>query len=258
MSDASQLPLVARDLQKSFTLRGRRIDILRGVDMDLRPGRITALVGRSGSGKTTLLQIIGLLTPPDGGTVTVSGRDAWSLKDNERAELRRSSLGFVFQSFNLLPQHSALRNVALPAASDSRTAVSKAAQLMDRVGLADRSAHRPGELSAGEQQRVALARALINDPGTVLADEPTGNLDAANERRMLTLFREMADEGRAVLLVTHSDAVAAAADTVLRMTDGELSAPGPTEARAATDTTEDGAVTGTSGDAGTAQSGGSR
>ncbi|MCW2643288.1 MAG: putative oligopeptide transporter, ATP-binding protein, partial [Dactylosporangium sp.] len=183
---------------------------------------------RSGSGKTTLLQIVGLLMPPDSGSVLIDGRDAWGLSDNDRTELRRSSLGFVFQAFNLLPQHTALRNVTLPHRGSARTGTAKARELLERVGLAARAIHRPNELSAGEQQRVALARALINDPLNVLADEPTGNLDAANERVMLTLFREIADEGRAVLLVTHSEAVAASADTVLRMSGGALRTPDPT------------------------------
>src|SRR4051794_6228743 len=174
-------PMQARGVRKSFTLRGRQLEVLKDTDLSLLPGQITALVGRSGSGKTTLLQIIGLLMPPDSGSVLIDGRDAWALSDNERARLRRSSLGFVFQAFNLLPQHTALRNVALPHSAGARAGTAKARRLLERVGLAARAAHRPGELSAGEQQRVALARALINDPPMVLADEPTGNLDAANE-----------------------------------------------------------------------------
>jgi ABC-type lipoprotein export system ATPase subunit len=144
------------------------------------------------------------------------------LNDGRRAALRRSQLGFVFQSFNLLPQHTALRNVAIPHLGSAREGVAKARRLLQRVGLADRAGHRPGELSAGEQQRVALARALINDPPVLLADEPTGNLDADSEAGILGLFREVADEGRAVLLVTHSSAVASSADTTLRMADGVL------------------------------------
>jgi ABC-type lipoprotein export system ATPase subunit len=224
----------ARAVRKSFALRGREIAVLQDTDLCLSAGQITALVGRSGSGKTTLLQIIGLLMPPDSGSVLVGGRDAWTLNDNERADLRRSSLGFVFQAFNLLPQHSALRNVALPYRGSARAGTVRALDLLQRVGLAERATHRPNELSAGEQQRVALARALINDPETVLADEPTGNLDAVNEKAMLALFREIADEGRAVLLVTHSEAVAASADVVLHMFDGAVrDADVPCETQAA-------------------------
>ncbi|MDW6062123.1 ABC transporter ATP-binding protein [Streptomyces sp. FXJ1.4098] len=215
-------PPEARAVHKSFALRDHRVDVLRGADLCPAPGRITALVGHSGSGKTTLLQILGLLLPPDSGSVRIEERDAWQLSDNERADLRRRRIGFVFQTANLLPQHSALRNVALPRPGDAHHARRAARELLDRVGLAGRADHRPGELSAGEQQRVALARALVNGAGTVLADEPTGNLDADNERRMLRLFRETADEGRAVLLVTHSPAVADVADTVLSVTDGHV------------------------------------
>jgi ABC-type lipoprotein export system ATPase subunit len=222
MMNIQQSPLEARSVRKAFPLRAQRVSVLNDADLTLAPAQVTALVGRSGSGKTTLLQIIGLLTPPDSGSVLIDGRDAWQLTDNQRADLRRSSLGFVFQAFNLLPQHNALRNVALPYRGRAREGAAKAAQLLDRVGLADRASHRPSELSAGEQQRVAIARALINDPTTVLADEPTGNLDAANEKQVLEMFREIATEGRAVLLVTHSDAVAAAADTVLAMSAGAV------------------------------------
>ncbi|GAA1178468.1 ABC-type lipoprotein export system ATPase subunit [Kitasatospora gansuensis] len=211
--------LSARGLSKSYTLNGQRVPVLDDATLELTPGRITALVGHSGSGKTTLLQIAGLLLPPDRGSVRIDGQDAWSLSDRARTGLRRSALGFVFHSFNLLPQHTALRNAALPWAGAPADGRRRAVELLDRVGLADRTGHRPGELSAGEQQRVALARALINNPGTVLADEPTGNLDTASERRMLALLREVADEGRSVLLVTHSAAVAAVADEVLTMTD---------------------------------------
>ncbi|MFC1420058.1 ABC transporter ATP-binding protein [Streptacidiphilus cavernicola] len=228
-------PLEARAVCKSFALRGRTVDALRPTDLCLPAGKITALVGRSGSGKTTLLQIVGLLMPPDNGTVMVEGKDAWALGDNERADIRRTSLGFVFQAFNLLPQHTAGRNVALPYRGTARAGAQKAAQLLGRVGLAERVGHRPGQLSAGEQQRVALARALVNDPGTVLADEPTGNLDADSEQQLLALFREIADEGRAVLLVTHSDTVAAYADQVLQMSRGTaLPVPPITEAGTAT------------------------
>ncbi|KAK1181414.1 ABC transporter ATP-binding protein [Streptomyces sp. NBS 14/10] len=215
-------PPEARAVHKSFALRDHRVDVLRGADLCPASGRITALIGHSGSGKTTLLQILGLLLPPDSGSVRIEERDAWQLSDNERADLRRRRIGFVFQTANLLPQHSALRNVALPHPGDAHHARRAARELLDRVGLARRADHRPGELSAGEQQRVALARALVNGAGTVLADEPTGNLDADNERRMLRLFRETADEGRAVLLVTHSPAVADVADTVLSVTDGRV------------------------------------
>ncbi|MEU8652748.1 ABC transporter ATP-binding protein [Streptomyces sp. NPDC048737] len=221
--------LRAEGVGKSYALRGRRVDVLRGVDLAVRGGEITALVGHSGSGKTTLLHILGLLTPPDGGRVVVGGAegpvDTSGLGDDALADLRRRRLGFVFQSYNLLPQHSALRNVLLPYAGRRGDAEERARTLLARVGLAERAGHLPGELSGGEQQRVALARALVNDPPAVLADEPTGNLDTDSEELLLGLFRELADEGRAVLLVTHNPSVSGFADVVHRLDRGTLADP---------------------------------
>jgi putative ABC transport system ATP-binding protein len=215
-----QCPLEVSGVHKAFRLRGERIAVLNGAGLRLDAGRVTALVGHSGSGKTSLLQIAGLLATADAGSVRVRGIDATGLDDNRRADLRRVALGFVFQAFNLLPQHNAVRNVALPYAGGAKAGHERALRLLDRVGLAARAGHRPAELSAGEQQRVAIARALINDPGVLLADEPTGNLDAQTEESILALFGEVAAEGRAVLLVTHSSVVARAAGTVVRMHQG--------------------------------------
>ncbi|WTP28193.1 ABC transporter ATP-binding protein [Streptomyces sp. NBC_00203] len=231
--------LRAEGVGKSYTLRGRRVDVLRGIDLTVRGGEVTALVGHSGSGKTTLLHILGLLTPPDSGRVFVTGTDGTGagadgtgpldtsgLSDGALADLRRTRLGFVFQSYNLLPQHSALRNVVLPFTGRRAEGEARARVLLERVGLAERADHLPSELSGGEQQRVALARALINDPPAVLADEPTGNLDSESEDVLLGLFRELADEGRAVLLVTHNPAVSEFADVVHRLEKGALVNPG--------------------------------
>jgi putative ABC transport system ATP-binding protein len=212
--------LTASGVGKSYTLRGRRVDVLKGVDLAVAPGRVTALVGHSGSGKSTLMHILGLLTKPDTGRVELEGHDTHGLSDNALADLRRRRLGFVFQSYNLLPQHSALRNVLLPFTGRRREAEARARGLLERVGLGDRCEHRPSELSGGEQQRVALARALVNDPPLLLADEPTGNLDTESEALLLGLFRELADDGRGVLVVTHNQAVADAADVVHRLGRG--------------------------------------
>lgn len=221
--------LTADGVGKSYTRRGRRVDVLEGVDLAVEPGRVTALVGHSGSGKSTLLHILGLLTKPDTGRVVLEGHDTGGLRDDALADLRRRRLGFVFQSYNLLPQHSALRNVLLPYTGRRAAGEARARSLLERVGLADRCDHRPGELSGGEQQRVALARALVNDPPLLLADEPTGNLDPESEAVLLELFRELAHDGRGVLVVTHDQAVADAADVVHRL--------GPKTARSAPDDT---------------------
>lgn len=241
MSESSVSVLLrAEGVGKSYSLRGRRVDVLRDIDLAVRGGEVTALVGHSGSGKTTLLHILGLLTPPDRGKVSVGGGDGAEpvdtsgLSDAALADVRRSRLGFVFQSYNLLPQHSALRNVVLPFSGRRAEGEERARALLARVGLAERAGHLPGELSGGEQQRVALARALINDPPVILADEPTGNLDTESEDVLLKLFRELADEGRAVLLVTHNPAVSAAADVVHRLDQGAFaSAAEPVETESA-------------------------
>jgi ABC-type lipoprotein export system ATPase subunit len=214
--------LRAEGVGKSYSLRGKKVDVLEDVDLTVGAGGITALVGHSGSGKTTLLHILGLLTQPDRGRVFVEGTDMSGFADRALADVRRSRIGFVFQAYNLLPQHSALRNVLLPYTGRRAQGEERAQRLLTRVGLDERARHVPGELSGGEQQRVALARALINDPPVVLADEPTGNLDEASEAVLLGLFRELADEGRAVVLVTHNPAVSQAADVVLRLDSGVL------------------------------------
>ncbi|WP_425264204.1 ABC transporter ATP-binding protein [Streptomyces caeruleatus] len=234
MSESSVNALLrAEGVGKSYTLRGRRVDVLRDVELAVRGGEVTALVGHSGSGKTTLLHILGLLTPPDSGRVYVGDADVTGLGDGALADLRRTRLGFVFQSYNLLPQHSALRNVVLPFTGRRADGEARARTLLERVGLAERADHLPSELSGGEQQRVALARALINDPPAVLADEPTGNLDSESEDVLLGLFRELADEGRAVLLVTHNPAVSDFADVVHRLDKGEFTREEPAERKPA-------------------------
>ena len=223
---AGEPPLRAEGVGKSYRLRDRRVDVLHSADLTADRGRITALMGRSGSGKSTLLHILGLLTPPDSGRVLIDGTDTAQAGDEALAELRRRHIGFVFQAYNLLPQHSALRNVQLPARGPWRATAGRGRELLERVGLADRAGHRPSELSGGEQQRVALARALVNEPTVILADEPTGNLDEANEELMLRLFRELADEGKAVVIVTHNRSVSAIADEVLTMAGGRITARG--------------------------------
>ena len=207
---------------------GEPSQVLRHVDFTLAPGEVVAVVGPSGSGKTTLLNLIGCLDRPDSGRVTVDGRDVATLSDDERASLRATTLGFVFQQHRLLPQCSAWENVLVPTlapGADVAGATDRAAALLTAVGLEDRLAHRPGQLSVGQCQRVALARALVNQPSLLLADEPTGALDPATADEMLELLLSLrADRGVAMLLVTHSDAVAARADRVLVLDGGGLTA----------------------------------
>jgi putative ABC transport system ATP-binding protein len=214
--------VIAAELRKTYTTAGSPVEVLRGVSLELSAGQLTALVGRSGSGKSSLLNVLGALTAPDSGSVQINGVDLVGLSSAAAARLRGEQIGFVFQAFNLLPHLTAAQNVALPYRRGVQAGAAPARELLGRLGLAERAGHRPGELSAGEQQRVALARALINDPSVILADEPTGNLDGHTEQQLLGVFREIATEGRTVLVVTHNDGVALAADRVLRMHAGRL------------------------------------
>jgi len=205
-------------ISKRFSTRRGPVAVLAGVDLVLPAGGFTALRGASGSGKSTLLAVIGGLLRPDSGTVSIGGADLWSAAESERAGLRRRRIGFVFQRFHLLPYLDVRRNVLLAAADV--TAAARVDDLLARVGLSPRSTHLPGELSAGEQQRCAIARALVNAPGLLLADEPTGNLDSENAGIVLSLLAEAAGKGAAVLLATHDDHAAARAHAVVRLAEG--------------------------------------
>ncbi len=226
MSDVP-FPLALRGIERTFVQGDRRLEVLRGVSLDLRAGEIVALVGQSGSGKSTLLHIAGLLERPDGGDVVVDGKSAGALGDRPRTVLRRQFLGFVYQYHHLLPEFSALENVMLPQMLNGlsrREAKRRAAELLAMVQLRDRSDHRPGRLSGGEQQRVAIARAVANAPRVLLADEPTGNLDASTAdtvfRQLLALVRET---GMAALVATHNHDLAARMDRTVTLKDGVLS-----------------------------------
>jgi len=205
---------------------GERIEVLRGADLEVRPGELVAVVGRSGSGKSTLLHVAGGLVTPAAGAVAVGGRNLESLRASERAVLRRRTIGFVFQFFHLLPHLSVRDNVALPLLLDGcRTgdARSRADAVLDAVGLADRAAHLPSELSGGQLQRSAIARALVTEPDVVLADEPTGNLDATTAAEVLDLLvAQVRDRDVALVLVTHDAVSAARADRTLHLVDGLL------------------------------------
>ena len=219
-------PLSLRGIKRTFVQGDRRLEVLKDVSLDLRPGEIVALVGQSGSGKSTLLHIAGLLEQPDDGDVVVDGKAAGRLGDRERTALRRRFLGFVYQYHHLLPEFSAIENVMLPqmlnglSRSEARV---RAADLLAMVQLKDRGEHRPGRLSGGEQQRVAIARAVANAPRVLLADEPTGNLDASTAdivfRQLLALVRET---GMAALVATHNPELAARMDRTVTLKEGVL------------------------------------
>ncbi len=226
MSDLG-FSLSLRDIKRTFVQGDRRLEVLRGVSLDLRAGEIVALVGQSGSGKSTLLHIAGLLEKPNSGDVIMAGKAAGAATDRERTALRRRFLGFVYQYHHLLPAFSAIENVMLPqmlhglSRSEARV---RAAELLAMVQLRERADHRPGRLSGGEQQRVAIARAVANAPRVLLADEPTGNLDAATAdavfRQLLALVRET---GMAALVATHNPDLAARMDRTVTLRDGVLS-----------------------------------
>ncbi|MGI8943521.1 MAG: ABC transporter ATP-binding protein [Qipengyuania sp.] len=223
MSDAV---LELRGVTRSFEQGGVRIDVLRGVDMSIRPGEIVALLGPSGSGKSTLLQAVGLLEGGFGGEIVIAGNAAEKSNAQARTELRRDHLGFVYQFHHLLPDFDARENVVLPqlvAGKPRDEAEARAEQLLTALGLGHRMTHRPSKLSGGEQQRVAVARGLANRPKLVLADEPTGNLDEATSDKVLAQFLELVrGEGSAALVATHNERLAAKMDRVERLHDGRL------------------------------------
>ncbi|MEM7506809.1 MAG: ABC transporter ATP-binding protein [Pseudomonadota bacterium] len=204
----------------------RPVEVLKGVDLTIEPGEIVALVAPSGAGKSTLLQIAGLLDSPTAGAIHIAGEEMTGLQDEARTAARRDLLGFVYQFHHLLPEFSAEENVAIPkmtAGISRRVALSHARDLLDKLGLADRAGHRPGELSGGEQQRVAICRALTNSPRLLLADEPTGNLDPATADRVFALLLEIVrDTGLAALIATHNHDLAARMDRVVRLEGGRV------------------------------------
>ncbi|MFC6719685.1 ABC transporter ATP-binding protein [Natrialbaceae archaeon GCM10025810] len=213
-----------RDVRKTYHT-AEPVHAIDGVSLEVPRGSYTAIMGPSGSGKSTLMNLIGCLDTPTDGAVVVDGRNVSDLDDRERTDLRGSEVGFVFQTFNLMPRLTALENVALPQLfQDVERAErrERARDLLERVGLGDRTDHLPQELSGGQRQRVALARALANDPAIVLADEPTGNLDTDTEDRILELFAEFHDAGATMIVVTHERHVAERAGRVVHLLDGKL------------------------------------
>ena len=224
--DPSVPALLACGIRKSYAVPGGRLEVLRGLDLEVPRGMLLAIVGASGSGKSTLLNVLGTLDEPDGGTLELAGHRVAGLSETARCRLRMRLLGFVFQFHHLLPEFTAEENVMMPlllAGRDFESARARARDLLSAVGLADRALHVPSELSGGEAQRVAVARALAPEPRLLLADEPSGNLDAAAATRLHSLMSSLVRERhQTVVIVTHDDRLAEMADRVLRLEDGRL------------------------------------
>ncbi|MAT55797.1 MAG: ABC transporter ATP-binding protein [Bacteroidetes bacterium] len=218
-----QAIISVRNLKKIYHMGSTIVKALNGVDLDVHKNEYVALMGPSGSGKSTLMNLIGCLDTPTSGDYFLNGTNVSTMDDAELAAIRNKEIGFVFQTFNLLPRLSALENVALPlvyAGKSKSERLEKAAQVLESVGLADRMHHKPNELSGGQRQRVAVARALVNDPSIILADEPTGNLDSKTSYEIIGLFEEIHNAGNTIVLVTHEPDIAEHAHRIVRLRDG--------------------------------------
>ena len=214
-----------QDIRKSYYLGKQELKVLKGITLDIYNNEYVALMGPSGSGKSTLMNILGCLDSPTSGKYILNNQDVSKMEDDALAEVRNDEIGFVFQQFNLLPRLTAAENVALPliyngVAKKERT--ERALEMLNRVGLEDRSHHKPNELSGGQNQRVAIARALVNNPSIILADEPTGNLDTKTSEEIMNIFGKIQSEGNTVVLVTHEEDIALHAHRIIRLRDGVI------------------------------------
>jgi len=214
--------IISKNVRKSFG----DLRVLKGVDLEINTGEIVSIVGASGAGKTTLLQVIGTLGKPDGGEILIDNTDVFRLKEKQLSRFRNRNIGFVFQFHHLLPEFTALENIAIPAfiaKTSKNKALGRARELMEFLGIDDRTDHKPGELSGGEQQRVAVARALINNPAVILADEPSGNLDSKNKQELHELFFRLREAyNQTIVIVTHDKELADMSDRTLTITDGKI------------------------------------
>lgn len=211
------------NIKRDFPLGNEIVYVLKGIDLEIKKGEYVALMGPSGSGKSTLMNILGCLDTPTSGTYILNGKHVSEMQDDELAGIRNKEIGFVFQTFNLMPRTTALDNVALPmvyAGFSKSERIERATEVLKQVGLDDRMDHKPNQLSGGQRQRVAVARALVNKPSIILADEPTGNLDSKTSVEIMNLFNEIHANGNTVILVTHEEDIAAYAHRIIRLRDG--------------------------------------
>jgi putative ABC transport system ATP-binding protein len=217
--------ITTQDLWKTYVMGSEEIHALRGVSINIDKGEYVAIMGPSGSGKSTLMNLIGCLDTPSQGTYTLNGKEVGSMNDDELARIRNEEIGFVFQTFNLLPRATALHNVELPlvyAGVSGKDRQERARQALEKVELTSRASHKPNELSGGQRQRVAIARALVNNPSILLADEPTGNLDSKTGVEIMAVFKRLHDAGNTIILVTHEADIAAYAHRVISIRDGQV------------------------------------
>jgi putative ABC transport system ATP-binding protein len=223
MAETSVISL--RNIKRDFQLGAQTVHVLKGIDLDIQKGEYVALMGPSGSGKSTLMNLLGCLDTPTSGSYTLAGRDVSQMDDNDLAEVRNKEIGFVFQTFNLIPRQTAVQNVALPlvyAGRSKEDRVQRAEEVLGQVGLEDRMDHRPNQLSGGQRQRVAIARALVNHPSMILADEPTGNLDSTTSVEIMKLFDAIHASGNTLVVVTHEEEIAQHAHRIIRLRDGQI------------------------------------